>query len=655
MEGRSWLGFGPRARIPQVALAPTPVLISTQSDVGAFTTPTAERSLQRSLTQIPIQQPAQKTARLSRISSYIGLSNAAKANFTSAVIIPLPEQVMERSDSMSSRRMSYHEAPHDPTTGFWRTNSNADNDFIYKESDQTWHNPNLTQMMDTVSSAIMSNGVSQPIPRHLNSFVVGMIEEFRIRLSKHSTLEAKFEELKDTQKKEAQEFAATADEWTQREAAFKSESYSLELAASANLGLDKAQQVVMEGEMRNFAVLPMTQDTDREVVLDHNSDAFMSELWRPDVKLSNKRNVDLLERMSAAQQFFDDNGRPRLASDHSSRQTSPQKFDSSTSSSGVVSSASSSLITQGVLAARAIQDHVTPHTTPPRPEPIKPSSGANAVPAPTKFNALATIQELMRTNGGLPEEAIEDDDSSYGPSFVPPPQVREFSFDACADKPVIHETTLAAIEYKGNNVKNHKMPVSFKEHDSKATTSSQSSQSSCRSSTLLAMAHNCIDHVGQSPGPDCPRNRPARKVQSGADPFPDEATKYKYRRERTVLNAHIREVAYLTNQELRTVMDDRSCRQPVAPIVAARIVHDPNAPRVEGPKPAPRCPPGFEAQAAAGLLPFQQDAAKKDAPNMIAVKKAPPNKKDAIKVKACDLAGRMTASTWEEDNDDDKA
>lgn len=237
MDGRSWLGFGgPRARPPQVAFAPNPVLISTQSDVGAVATPTAERSLQRSLTQIHIQ-PAQKTARLSRISSYIGLSNAAKAHATSTVTITHPEQVIERSDSMSSRTLSYREAPNDPTTGFWRTSPNADNDFIYKESDQTWHNPSLTQMMDTVSSTIMSNGVSQSIPRHLNSFVVGMIEEFRIRLSKQSTLEAKFEELRSARKKEVQEFAALADEWKNREANFKSEVRRLEQIIAEHAGV----------------------------------------------------------------------------------------------------------------------------------------------------------------------------------------------------------------------------------------------------------------------------------------------------------------------------------------------------------------------------------------------------------------------------------
>lgn len=237
MDGRSWLGFGPRARTPQVAFAPPPVLISTQSDIGAATTPTAERSLQRSLTQIHIRQPAQKVARLSRISSYMGLGSASKAHATTAVTASYQEQIVERTDSLLSRTTTYHEAPHDTTTGLWRTSTNADSDFIYKESDHTWHNPNLIQMMDTVSSTIMSNGVSQSIPRHLNSFVCGMIEEFRVRLSKQSTLEAKFEELKSSQKKEVLEFAAMADEWKHREAGFKSEVRRLEQIIAEQAGV----------------------------------------------------------------------------------------------------------------------------------------------------------------------------------------------------------------------------------------------------------------------------------------------------------------------------------------------------------------------------------------------------------------------------------
>lgn len=398
---------------------------------------------------------------------------------------------------------------------------------------------------------------------------------------------------------------------------------------------------------------------DREIVLDHNSDAFMSKLWRGNATLADRRTAGLLERTSAAQQCFDDNGRPRLSRDHSSKKACHKTLHSSTSSSGAASSASSSLIAQGLLAEKATQDHITPHTTPPRPEPVKPAPGANSTQAPTKLNALATIQELMRANGGLPEDAIDDEDSSYGPSFVQPPQLRRFSSDARQNKPVVPGTTLAAVTSQESHViqnsssrldpstlltnttgpadvagqNDHEVPVSSKKQNSNGASgsqSSQSSQSSCRSSTLMAMAHNCIDHVGGVGGPDCPRNSPMRKVQSGADPFPDEATKQKYRSERTVLNTHIREVAYLTNQELRAVMNDRSCRQSVAPMMPAKIVHNPNAPRVQVPKPAIRCPPGFEAQAAAGLLPFQQAAAKKAESRKAAAKEAADVKNEVI-------------------------
>lgn len=400
----------------------------------------------------------------------------------------------------------------------------------------------------------------------------------------------------------------------------------------------------------------------------------MSKLWRENANLADRHKAGLLERTSAAQQFFDDNGRPRLLKDHSSKKACPQTSNTSSSSSGAASSASSSLIAQGLLAEKAAQDHVTPHTTPPRPEPVKPSPNANAAQVPTKFNALTTIQELMRANGGLPEDAIDDDNDSYGPSFVPPPQVRRYSFDARDNKSAFHDTTLADVTSQegpfvqsgsprldpstplrnapgplnGIVQSDNEVPVSSKKQNSSETPgseSSKSSQSSCRSSTLMAMAHNCIDHVGQVGGPGCPRNSPTRKVQSGADPLPDEATKYKYRSVRTVLNTHIREVAYLTNQELRAVMDDRSCRQSVTPIMPAKIVHNPNATRVQAPKPVIRCPPGFEAHAAAGLLPFQQTAAKKAEAKKAAVKEAADVKIEVIQGNSDTPVNHSTGST----------
>lgn len=139
-----------------------------------------------------------------------------------------PEQIMERSESMSSRATEYHDVPHDTASGIWRAKPESDGSYMFRASDQTWHNPNIMQMMDTVSSSIMSNGVSETIPRHLNGFVIGMIEEYRVHLGKMSTLEGKYEDLRTTRKKEALEFAGMADEWKLRESGFKAEVKRLE-------------------------------------------------------------------------------------------------------------------------------------------------------------------------------------------------------------------------------------------------------------------------------------------------------------------------------------------------------------------------------------------------------------------------------------------
>lgn len=239
MDGRSWLGFGPRvSRTPQAARAPTPSITTTQSDVGVCPAPATEhRDLQRSSSQLNSHQNVQKPPRLSRISSYMGLGSISKAHATTASSPPYPEQIMLRSESMLPRNTTYYDVPHDPAAGIWRARANVDDGFIYKGSDQTWHNPNLTQMMDTVSSTILSNGISEPIPRHLNSFVIGMVEEFRNRLGKQIAVEIQLEELRNTRKKEVQEFAAMADEWKQREAAFKAEVKRLEQIIAGKEGM----------------------------------------------------------------------------------------------------------------------------------------------------------------------------------------------------------------------------------------------------------------------------------------------------------------------------------------------------------------------------------------------------------------------------------
>lgn len=195
--------------------------------VGMAVPQAPQRSLQRAVTQIPTQQHNSKASRLSRISSYIGLASVARAG--SPTTSTLPEVVMQRSESMKTRAVSYNEAAHDRSTGIWRTSSDMESGYNnFRESDRTWHSPNVIQMMETVSCAMMANGISEPIPRHLNASIISMVEEFRPYLSKMTTLQADFDRLRNARQAEAKEFTNMAHEWKMREIAFRAEIKRLE-------------------------------------------------------------------------------------------------------------------------------------------------------------------------------------------------------------------------------------------------------------------------------------------------------------------------------------------------------------------------------------------------------------------------------------------
>lgn len=349
--------------------------------------------------------------------------------------------------------------------------------------------------------------------------------------------------------------------------------------------------------------------------------------------------------MTAAQYFYDNNGRPPLPSP---QVLSPRRSHSTVSSSAipssVPSSASSSVIGHGALTT---QDHLTPHTSPPRPEPVNPCSGAIDVQSRTGHNVLQTIQELARINGGLPEDAV-DDESSYAPSFMLARRALSASTDDDDHNAEFDNATMAAFNgddsrdnvdrngsqrpQESTNRQNASTPVqgfdSEVPRDSRLQTlkkdesssSSATSSGSCRSARLVAMAHNCVNHAGSPGGSDCPRNSPMKAAQSGSDPFPDGPSKQKFRTERTILNAHMRKRSYMSNQELRDVLDDRNFRNKQvsrgAP-VELQYVGDAYRVRPDSEHHIP-CPPGFEAHEAAGLLPFQQAAAKEAADRMAA-------------------------------------
>lgn len=166
---------------------------------------------------------------------------------------------MQRSGSMASRAVSYHEVPYDRSRGLWRTASTADTDLeLYRPSDETWESPNVIQTLETISCAMMTNGIAEPIPRHLNGCIISMIEEFRVHLNKLDTVQANFDELRHMRQQEVQDFATMAEEWQEREVAFKAEINRLEhIIADTQKGaesviLARAGSVVNRNDGRAF-------------------------------------------------------------------------------------------------------------------------------------------------------------------------------------------------------------------------------------------------------------------------------------------------------------------------------------------------------------------------------------------------------------------
>lgn len=141
-----------------------------------------------------------------------------------------------------------------------------------------------------------------------------------------------------------------------------------------------------------------------------------------------KPEQDLGAKMVAARISVAMTGKPPAPSIKDQMSAINSDSSSSSSSSGKVSS-SSSLIAQGLLAERMVQGQVTPRTSPTKDEGlhVRPDKG----PAKNR-DVLETIREMAAQNGGLPDDAI-DDESSYASSPHLPRHQRAFSFDAGND------------------------------------------------------------------------------------------------------------------------------------------------------------------------------------------------------------------------------
>lgn len=158
--------------------------------------------------------------------------------------------------------------------------------------------------------------------------------------------------------------------------------------------------------------------------IDQDSDVGRSQQFRSTTpKRRSKPEQDLGAKMAAARISVALTGKPPAPSVKG--ESSARNSDSSSSSSSSdKASSSSSLITQGLLAERLEQGQITPHTSPVKDEKLH----GRPLQGPAKgTDILETIRELAAQNGGLPDDAV-DEESSYASTIHLSQQRRPLSF-----------------------------------------------------------------------------------------------------------------------------------------------------------------------------------------------------------------------------------
>lgn len=258
MTDRGWFGRGRSAHTAQQQAQQSNVPPVTQSEAE---NQAQHASLHRPSTQAPLQQDHHhKPPKLSKISSFISLGNMMRAQSPTSPL--LPELVMERSESLRSGANGHHVTSVDGggPIGDWQQPASKDERKFpnYKEAQRTWHNPSLKQMVETVSCTMMKNGSSAPIPRHLNGWIAGIVEEVSHQTSELESLRVQVAELKVTRQEEVVEFSKVTEEWAEREKNFKAEINRLEHIISdtqqgaESVMLARAESVVNRNDSRAF-------------------------------------------------------------------------------------------------------------------------------------------------------------------------------------------------------------------------------------------------------------------------------------------------------------------------------------------------------------------------------------------------------------------
>ncbi|KKY29650.1 hypothetical protein UCDDA912_g10427 [Diaporthe ampelina] len=105
---------------------------------------------------------------------------------------------------------------------------------------------------------MMKNGSSAPIPRHLNGWIAGIVEEVSHQTSELESMRVQIAELKATRQEEVIEFSKVTEEWAEREKNFKAEINRLEHIISdtqqgaESVMLARAESVVNRNDGRAF-------------------------------------------------------------------------------------------------------------------------------------------------------------------------------------------------------------------------------------------------------------------------------------------------------------------------------------------------------------------------------------------------------------------
>ncbi|KAJ9142773.1 hypothetical protein NKR23_g7087 [Pleurostoma richardsiae] len=103
------------------------------------------------------------------------------------------------------------------------------NDIPVRSPKDIWIAPTPTQIIETLSTTIMANGVFEPIPKQLNSCVLELIAQHRNHIWDIKGMREQLEEAKESHQADIRHFKKAACEWKKREAAYKAEIKRLEL------------------------------------------------------------------------------------------------------------------------------------------------------------------------------------------------------------------------------------------------------------------------------------------------------------------------------------------------------------------------------------------------------------------------------------------